>query len=53
MYKRFGLTDTTIKLISKNEYLVLTDDLDLCGILNGHGVDAVNFNHFRMFYWDK
>ena len=40
-----GLTDCAIRLAARDQYLVLTDDLELASRLNHLGVTAVNFNH--------
>jgi hypothetical protein len=47
-----GLTDAGIATVSKDQFLVLTDDLKLFLALQSAGVDAVNFNHFRTANWD-
>jgi len=43
-FQRLGLTDAAIALISRHNYLVLTDDLTLKITLHQRGVDAINFN---------
>lgn len=48
---KFGLTDSGIVELVKGNYLVLTDDLSLCGLLQNRGVDAINFNHIRDQAW--
>ena len=47
LFTRFGLTDCGIMLLSKNKYLVLTDDLKLHLYLKSLGIDTVNFNNLR------
>lgn len=49
-FKKFGLTDCGIIDICKNQYLVLTNDLDLLGYLHHQGIDAVNFADLREWY---
>ncbi len=48
-FSRLGLTDSGILHLVKDKYLVLTDDFRLYGILDKAGIDAVNFNHLRLF----
>lgn len=50
-FPRLGLTDAAITLISRYNYLVLTDDLTLKITLQQRGVDAINFNHIRAANW--
>ena len=44
---KFGLTDIGIVLVAKDNYLILTDDLDLSMFALRNNVAAVNFNHIR------
>ena len=48
---KFGLTDTAITMITPGRYLVLSDDLPLCGLLQQKKVDVINFNHIRPLGW--
>ncbi|MDB9313789.1 PIN domain-containing protein [Spirulina sp. CS-785/01] len=50
-FTTFGLTDSGIVEISRNQYLVLTDDLKLWSYLNNSGIAAINFNHIRELGW--
>jgi hypothetical protein len=50
-FDRFGLTDSGIAGLAKDNYLVLTDDLSLFGYLQNLGIDAINFNHLRHLAW--
>jgi len=50
-FLRFGLTDTAISMIAPGRYLVLSDDLPLCGVLRQRKVDVINFNHVRFLAW--
>jgi hypothetical protein len=50
-FVRFGLTDSAIMGVSKNRYLVLTDDLKLAFLLEKFGFDVLNFNHLRAPRW--
>jgi len=52
-FQRFGLTDSAIVDLSKNKYLVLTDDLRLWSLLQKMEIDAVNFNQIRPFGWSS
>jgi rRNA-processing protein FCF1 len=47
---RFGLTDCGIREVAREDYLVLSDDLQLVNSLHADGIDAINFNHLRQFY---
>lgn len=46
-FAQFGLTDCGIMYLTKNKYLVLTDDLKLSLYLNAQGIDTINFNNLR------
>lgn len=48
-FERFGLTDSGIAMVSRNPYLVLTDDLPLYAYLSSQNIDVLNFNHLRRF----
>ena len=50
-FVRFGLTDTAILELARANYLVLTDDFELFGYLTAKGLDALNFNHIRVYNW--
>ena len=50
-FARFGLTDCGIEELTRNNYLVLTDDLRLSVQLQATGIDALNFNHLRVLNW--
>ncbi len=50
-FLRFGLTDTAISMIAPGRYLVLSDDLPLCSLLQRRSVDVINFNHVRFLGW--
>lgn len=52
-FRRFGLTDAGILSLARDRYLVLTDDLPLYHYLISTGIDALNFNHIRTFFWDS
>lgn len=47
---RLGLTDSVIAEISKDKYLVLTDDLPLANLLQKLRIDVINFNHIRRWH---
>ena len=49
-YLKFGLSDTAIQCAAKENYLVLTDDLNFCAYLQGQGLLALNFNNLRSGY---
>lgn len=46
-FKIFGLTDSAITSIAKDNYLVFTDDLPLYQYLSNLKVDVINFNYIR------
>ncbi len=50
-FQKFGLTDCSILNLSRNQYLVLTDDFRLSSYLQTKGIDAVNFTNLRPFIW--
>ena len=50
-FLRFGLTDTAISLLGTGQFLVLTDDVSLAGLLAKRRIDVVNFNHIRVSAW--
>jgi len=50
-FPKLGLTDSGIIYLARNNYLVLTDDLALSGILEKTGIDVLNFNHIRVLAW--
>lgn len=50
-FNRFGLTDSGIVQLVRDNYLVLTDDLKLVRYLQNLGIDVVNFNHIRPLAW--
>ncbi|MEP7287962.1 MAG: PIN domain-containing protein [Chloroflexota bacterium] len=47
-FKRFGLADTGILGLAKNNYLVITQDFRLSQYLQNAAIDVLNFNHIRM-----
>ena len=51
-FARLGLTDLGIEKLSRNRYLVLTDDLKLTHHLHSLGIGAINFNHVRYLSWN-
>jgi len=50
-FNRVGLTDAVIMQISEGQYLVITDDFPLAGILGSMNMDVINFNHLRRLKW--
>ncbi|WP_345241238.1 hypothetical protein [Nibrella saemangeumensis] len=50
IFTRFGLSDTVSYELAKQQYLVLTDDLDFCYYLQGNNLPALNFNNLRTDY---
>ncbi|MDT7541223.1 MAG: hypothetical protein QOE33_1127 [Acidobacteriota bacterium] len=50
-FAKLGLTDCGILELSRNQYLVLTDDFRLAGHLDSQGIDVINFNHIRTMNW--
>ena len=47
-FVQIGIADTAINSITDTNYLVLTDDYRLAGKLSARGVQALNFNQFRI-----
>lgn len=51
-FRQFRLTDTGIAEVSKDSYLVVTDDLPLHHrLMNDEQQDSINFNHLRTANW--
>jgi len=50
-FRKFGLTDSGIVEISRDTYLVITDDFPLSGYLQSRNIDVINFNHIRYLKW--
>jgi rRNA-processing protein FCF1 len=46
-FQRLGLADSSILLLARQDFLVLTDDLPLYLALLRRGIDAINFHHVR------
>ena len=51
VFIKFGLSDAVSCAIAEQNYLVLTDDLNLCYYLQNNQFDALNFNHLRSPYF--
>jgi hypothetical protein len=49
-FSRCGLTDAVIMQIAQNQYLVVTEDFRLAGLISQSGIDVINFNHIRQSY---
>ena len=45
----YGLADTGIAHLAKDNFLILTDDLRFASFASANGADVVNFNHLRDF----
>lgn len=52
-FRRLGLTDAGILLLTRKEWTVLTDDLPLYLALQVRGLDAINFHHLRERMWEQ
>jgi len=50
-FARFGLTDTNIRIVAADRFLVLTDDRRFSGYLEANKIAVWNFNHIRVAYW--
>lgn len=50
-FAEIGLTDAALWLAASTGLLVVTDDFRLYGLLTSQGIDAINFNHIRTYYW--
>jgi hypothetical protein len=48
----FGLTDCSLIRLASESYLVITTDLALWAHLETKGFDAINFNHYRLAYYE-
>lgn len=53
VFPRLGLTDTAILDEAGHGRLLLTDDLDLYVEAQIRGLDAMNFNHVRSWFWER
>jgi len=51
LFRDVGINDAAIADLSKDQYLILTDDLRLVGKLEKRKIDVINFNHLRIFAW--
>lgn len=47
LFTRFGLTDIIAGELVKQNYLLLTDDLDFSAYLRNRGLSVINFNNLR------
>lgn len=47
-FARLGLADT-VTLSTNSKFLLLSDDLNLCLAAQLRKIDAINFNHLRMY----
>ena len=47
-FERFGLTDTAIRHLAKENILVLTVDFPLAGYLQKKGLNVINFHNVRL-----
>jgi hypothetical protein len=52
VFPRFGLADTGIISLPKNQYLVITADHRLAGYLESIEIDVINFHHLRFLTWN-
>lgn len=46
-FTKFGLSDAVLYSLARRNYLILTDDLDLCAYLQNKQLSALNFNNLR------
>jgi hypothetical protein len=44
-----GLTDSALALVS-DQFLIVTDDARFVKKMNESGLEALNFNHLRMYH---
>ena len=49
-FVKFGLSDTVSYQVVEQNYVLLTDDFDLCYYLLNNGFDALNFTNLRSGY---
>ncbi|MBD2757838.1 PIN domain-containing protein [Spirosoma validum] len=47
LFTRFGLSDIIAGELVKQDYLLLTDDLDFSAYLRNRGMPVINFNNLR------
>ena len=47
LFSRFGLSDVIVGELVKQDYLLLTDDLDFSAYLRNTGLPVINFNNLR------
>lgn len=50
-FPQFGLTACDILSVTRDRYLVLTDDLRFADYLQRQGIDTVNFNNLCVLGW--
>ena len=50
VFVKFGLSDTVSCKLAEQDYVILTDDLNLCHYLLNKGLSALNFNNLRSGY---
>jgi predicted XRE-type DNA-binding protein len=46
-FARLGLTDTSLSMLARDKFLVLTDDALVENLMYELEIDVINFNHLR------
>ena len=49
-FYKFGLADSSIVNLSKEEYLIITADFPLYHFLSSQNLNVINYNHLRFIY---
>ncbi len=49
---RFGLTDAAMVRLAKDNYLIITEDFRLSQYAQSLGIDVLNFNNIRPYFWE-
>jgi rRNA-processing protein FCF1 len=51
IFTRLALADSSTKLVARDKYLVLTDDINLANHLEVEGVAVIKITHIRELAW--
>jgi len=51
IFTHLALADSSVELVARDKYLVLTDDMNLANHLEVEGVAVIKFNHIRELAW--
>ena len=50
-FSKFGLTDSSIIMLTKKKFMFLSADLRLVSYMQSKNIDAINFNNVRTYFW--